>query len=191
MDEIRQLIHQLTSGDDELAEAAVLRLTRHGPAVLLPLTNLLHSPNQDERWWAVRATAAIDFPDVSRLLIEGIGDENPLVRQAAALGLRLHPSPEVIPALSQALEDSDRLTAHLASDALAACGADAVPSLSRALRSPFASVRIEAARALAEIDDPAVVPHLFHALDDNSASVNFWAERGLERRGIGMTFFIP
>lgn len=189
MDEIHQQIRQLTSRDDGLAETAVELLARRGSAALLALRDLLLSPIPDDRWWAVRTAAAIDHPQASRLLIQGIGDESHLVRQAAALGLRLRPSLEAIPVLSKALEDSDRLTARLASEALAAYGA--VDALGHALRSPSTSVRIEAARALADIDDPAVVPHLFHALEDSSVSVNFWAEHGLERHGVGMVFFSP
>lgn len=189
--ELERLIGDLTSDDDGLAEAAVEGLAALGYEALTPLTDLLDSQKTDDRWWAVRALAALDHPAVPRLLLGVITDDSPDVRQAAILGLRLHPSGEAIPALATALEDVDRLTAHLASDALAACGSWAVEGLSHALRSPNASVRIEAARALAEIDDPAVVPQLFHALDDASVSVNFWAERGLERRGIGMTFFSP
>ncbi len=133
----------------------------------------------------------MDAPDVSPLLIEAMRDESPAVRQVAALGLRFHPSPEAIPELTQALANRDRLTAHLASDALAAIGETAVESLGQALQSSLSSVRIEAARALAGTDEPAVISLLFHALDDDSASVNFWAERGLERLGVGMVFFNP
>jgi HEAT repeat protein len=50
-------------------------------------------------------------------------------------------------------------------------------------------VRIEAVRALAHIDDPAVVPTLFAALSDPSAIVVHLAEEGLNRMGIGTVFF--
>ena len=191
MAELERLIGELTSDDDGLAEVAVEGLAALGYEALSPLTDLLDSQETDNRWWAVRALAALDHPAVPRLLLAVMTDESPDVRQAAILGLRMRPTIDAIPALATALEDADRLTAHLASDALAACGSRALESLSHALRSPNASVRIEAARALAEIDDPAVIPQLFHALDDASVSVNFWAERGLEMRGIGMTFFSP
>lgn len=191
VDEIQRLILQLTSGDDGTAEAAVDALARLGQAALPRLADLLGSADSDERWWGVRAVAAFDHPDVVHLLIGAMHDERPAVRQAAMLGLRLHPSAEAVPALARALEDRDRLTAHLASDALAACGEDALETLSRALRSPLSSVRMEAARALAGIDHPRVIPLLFEVVDDSSASVSFWAERGLDRLGVGMVFFRP
>lgn len=191
VDEIQRQIEQMTSGDDVLAEGAVEALTARGPAALPRLAELLRSEDADERWWAIRALSAIDDQGVPPLLIRALDDESALVRQAAVLGLRIHPSPKAIPALSQALEDHDRLTAQLASDALAACGKDAVESLGHALLSPVSSVRIEAARALAGMDDPGVISLLFRALDDSSVSVNFWAEHGLERLGVGMVFFNP
>jgi HEAT repeat protein len=191
VEEIQQLILQLMSGDDEQAEAAVEGLTRHGAFALPRLADLLNSQDADNRWWAVRALAAVDSPDVSPLLIEAMQDASPPVRQVAALGMRFHPNSEAVPVLTQALADRDRLTAHLASDALAACGEDAVESLGQALHSSLSSVRVEAARALAGMGEPAVISLLFHALDDDSATVNFWAERGLECLGIGMVFFNP
>jgi HEAT repeat protein len=189
--ELQQLILQLTSGDDAQAEAAVEGLAHFGPPALPRLAALLDSEDADDRWWGVRALSAMNGPDISSLLIEALRDESPAVRQVAALGLRYHPNSEAIPELIRALADHDRLTAHLASNALSACGQDAIDSLGQALRSPLSSVRIEAARALAGMDEPAVISLLFHALDDDSASVNFWAERGLERLGVGMVFFRP
>jgi HEAT repeat protein len=191
VDEIQHLIDELTSGDDESAEAAVEKLADLGSSALPQLEDLIHSEDADERWWGVRTLAAMDDWRVPALLIEAMGDDSPLVRQVAALGLRFHPTAEAIPALSRALADGDRLTAHLASDALAACGEDAVEPLGQALHSSLSSVRIEAARALAGMGEPSTIALLFHALDDSSVSVNFWAERGLERLGIGMVFFNP
>lgn len=191
VDQLQQRFRQLTSGNDELAEAAIEGLSALGPAALPQLANLLKSVDADVRWWGVRALAAIDDPSVPPLLITALEDESPPVRQAAVLGLRLRPSPQAIPGLTRALEDRDRLTAHLASDALAACGEEAIESLDHALHSSSSSIRIEAARALAEMDNPAVIPLLFRALDDNSALVNFWAEHGLTRLGVGMVFFKP
>jgi HEAT repeat protein len=79
----------------------------------------------------------------------------------------------------------------LAADALAALGECAVSPLTETLRSEDAAVRIEAARALASIDDPAVIAPLFAALDDDSSLVTYWAKEGLQRRGVGMVFFKP
>jgi HEAT repeat protein len=51
--------------------------------------------------------------------------------------------------------------------------------------------RIEAARALGFIGDARAVPQLFKALDGDSAILEYWADQGLERMGVGMVFFNP
>jgi HEAT repeat protein len=192
VDELQHWIEQLVSGDDGQAEAAVEGLASLGRAALPQLVDLSNSVDADDRWWAVRTIAAMDdLQIISPLLMQALDDPTPAVRQAAALGLHFHPNPKAIPALARTLADCDRLTAHLASDALAACGAEAIETLGHALQSSVSSVRIEAARALAGINDPGIVALLFGALDDSSASVSFWAELGLERLGIGMVFFNP
>jgi HEAT repeat protein len=52
-------------------------------------------------------------------------------------------------------------------------------------------VRANAARALALLADPAAIPALFNALEDDSLIVQHWAEEGLERLGVGTLFFKP
>ena len=74
---------------------------------------------------------------------------------------------------------------------MAALGEEAISPLTKALRDENPAVRIEAARSLAAIDDPAVIAPLFSALDDRSALVAHWAELGLERLGVGMVFYQP
>jgi HEAT repeat protein len=52
-------------------------------------------------------------------------------------------------------------------------------------------VRVNAARALAAIADPAAIPALFGALEDESVLVQHWAEAGLEKLGVGTVYFAP
>ena len=52
MDELTSLLADLTSGEDERAEAAARRLTAFSVSALDPL---LHSADIDTRWWALRA----------------------------------------------------------------------------------------------------------------------------------------
>lgn len=197
MDEVQHLIAELASGDDERAEAAVARLAGYGPAVLHALQELLSanagsSPEErDARWWGVRALAEITGPQVVPLLIYYLGDEDPGLRQCAALGLRKQPDPQAVQALVSALEDKDHLVASLAADALAAIGAASVPALLEVLHDGSPGARVEAARALANIGDHRSIQALFDALDDGSALVQHWANEGLERMGVGMTFFKP
>ncbi len=185
------LVVDLTSHDELRAEAAVAALTHQGEPALKATLPLLESRSSESRWWAVRVLAAIRAPRAAAALAKALDDLDPLVRHAAAIGLRMQPSIEAAPALVSRLGDRDRLMARLASDALAVLGAPAVPHLHRALGSSDVGTRIYAARALASMNDPVAMPDLFAALDDASPIVAHWAERGLERLGAGMVFFVP
>jgi HEAT repeat protein len=189
--DLEALLEALTSGDDARAEGAVTQLAKMGASASKVLTPLLDSPDSDHRWWVVRALAAIDDPLGWDTLREALHDPDPAVRQCAALGLRKRPMTSAVSGLIEALEDPDRLVARLASDALAAIGQDAIGALTKAMASPDAGVRIETVRALANIDNPQAIPPLLAALNDTSFIVEFWAEQGLERLGVGMVFFNP
>jgi HEAT repeat protein len=185
------LLEDLNSGDDRLAEQAVHQLSTRGEGVLPALIAQLASPEADQRWWATAALARIKSPQARASLTHSLADQDISVRQCAAFALREQPCLEAIPSLIAALSDDDRLLARLAGDALAALGEHAISPLTEALRSENPAVRIEAARALASIEDPDVIAPLFAALDDPSALVVHWAELGLERQGVGMVFYQP
>ncbi len=188
---LQSLFEQIASGDETHAEGALHALAGYGEGVLPFLLEQLQSNNVDQRWWATAALALIDHPEAKSALIDGLEDVDSSVRQCSAFGLRHHPNPDAIPQLIHALGDHDRLMARLAADALSAMGEEALTPLTEALRAAESTVRSEAARALSMIDDPAVIPPLFAALDDPSPLVVHWAERGLTRLGVGMTFFNP
>lgn len=190
-EDLHTLLEELSSGDDRRAESAVHKLAGRGESVLPWLRNELQSKNPDQRWWAIAALAQIDHEHARRALKDGLNDPDPSVRQCAAFGLRRQPYPGALPDLVYALGGSDRLLARLAADALVALGESALESLTKALRSEDPAVRIEAARALSQMEDPSAIPPLFAALDDPSQLVVYWAERGLEKLGIGMMFFKP
>lgn len=187
--EIQSILNSLTSGDDERAEAVVPQIASLGETAIDSLLTLLESPSSDHRWWATRALAVIDHSKAQDGLQRALGDEDPNVRQCAALSLRLSPTPSAIPTLVNALQDTDRLVARFAADALAAIGPAAIQALSLSMGSPDPAVRVEAVRALAAIEDPHALHALFDALDDPSPLVCHWAEQGLERLGVGMVFF--
>lgn len=190
-EDLQTLLEELSSGDDRRAEGAVHALAGHGESVLPWLRQELQSENPDQRWWAIAALAQIDHEQARAALKRGLSDPDPSVRQCAAFGLRRQPHPGALPELVSALGASDRLLARLAADALVALGESALESLTKALRSDDPAVRIEAARALAQMEDPGAIPPLFAALDDPSRLVVHWAERGLEKLGVGMMFFKP
>jgi HEAT repeat protein len=188
------------SGDENRREEVVQRIAGLHPAgvqALYPeLQAMLSAPDADRRWWAARALAALPDQDVTPELMQALADPDPAVRQCAALGLRLRPDPQAVPALIAALADADALAAQLAGDALVAAGAGAVPALLAVFQpnDPAAAnqaVRIAAARALAAIGDHRSIPALFAALDDPSQIIVHWASEGLEKMGVGMSFFKP
>jgi hypothetical protein len=54
------------------------------------------------------------------------------------------------------------------------------------------NARVEATRALAEIKDPRCISPFFAAIQNgDSPLVEYWADQGLEKLGIGMSFFSP
>jgi HEAT repeat protein len=190
MKDLAALLAELTSGDDERAEAAVPGLAAHGLSALPALKTLLNSPEVDDRWWAVRSLA--QFPESqSALLLQALADPASEVRQCAALALCAHPQPGNVAALVEALADPDRMVASLAGNALIAVGQPAVPALLEAWESAPQNARMEAVRVLAEIADPRAIPALMAALEDDSAFMQHWAEAGLERLGMDMIYFKP
>lgn len=191
MTDLTAALSTLLSGDDLGAETAIADLAAQGSSALPPLMSLLDDPLSDHRWWAVRALAAIPDARVPPALRGALSDPEAAVRQCAALGLRQQPDPSAAPDLIRLLRDPDRLTARLAGDALAALGATTAPLLIEALSDPEPGVRIEAARALATVQDTQSIGALIAAFDDPSALVQYWAEEALERMGVGMVYFKP
>jgi HEAT repeat protein len=187
--ELDALVSQLTGGEDKAAEDAVKRLAGHGKEAIPPLAAVFKGGDADARWWALRALAEIKEPEAAEILIEGLADTEESVRHCAGLALRENPHKAAIPALAALLGDDDRMLAQLASDALAAIGSEATDALLDAVGNGSQAARIEAVRALAGIRDLRAVSTLFRLLDEDSAMLEYWANEGLERMGIGMTFF--
>ena len=191
MESIENLIKELTSGDDERAEASVVKIAAFRSDVLPALKKTISSADPDDRWWALRAAAEIPSPETSNLLVNALDDPAPSVRQCAALGLRLVPDQRAVPKLIASLDDRDPLFVSLVAAALIAIGEPAVPALLDIMENRAHTVRLEAVRALALIGDQRAIPALFAALDEDSALMEYWASEGLERLGVGMTFFNP
>lgn len=189
MRESSMIFDDLFSGDDVRAEAAAQQITKLGKAAIKPLLDKLNAPNSEFRWWAVRALSNFDQPQAEEAICRALTDTDRYVRQCAALSLREHPTPAAIPTLIKTLEESDRLLARLAADALVAIGDLAITALTDALQSTNVNVRIEAARALARTRSEQAIPYLYVALDDPSPWVTYWAEEGLRDKGMEMLFF--
>jgi HEAT repeat protein len=202
MDELSSLVAQLIGGDDQQAEAAVPAIAAKGAIAVDALLEVLHEQAGlepcavDARWWAVRTLAEIQDERVPGRLAAALGDPDASVRQCASLGLRALAErgqgiPDLVPALASMLADPDPLCATLAGEALTVIGAPAVPALLQALQDDPQEVRLRAVRALALIGDPSSIPALFNALNEDSALMEYWANEGLDRMGIGMMFFKP
>ncbi|MCX6072396.1 MAG: HEAT repeat domain-containing protein, partial [Chloroflexi bacterium] len=168
MRELSGRIADLASGDDQRAEGARVALELLGSAALPALLRLAQSPSPDHRWWAMRCLSDHHHERADQVLIDGLHDPDPSVRQAAALALRDRPMATAIPRLVSLLGDEDSLLSRLASDALVAMGSAATPALAEALQLPSATARIGAARALALNLDSGAIPALFAALEDAS-----------------------
>ncbi len=189
---LENLLSDLTGGVDDRAERAALAIGEIGPEALPHLAALLESGSADIRWWAVRALGELLDPGAAPLLKQALQDPVPDVRQCAARALIVHPAPALISDLIACLESGDPLLARLAGTALIAIGTTTVTVLIEVVEKGPHLARVEAVRALAELADPRAIAAFFHAVQDgDSPLVEYWAEVGLERLGIGMAFFDP
>jgi HEAT repeat protein len=190
--EINQsLIQDLISGDDRRAEAAARKLVQQGVDALPALRELLESPDTDARWWATWALASLSHPQVGHLLRGLLKDPDSSVRQCAALALREQPHVDAIPDLVDLLEVQDPILARLAAAALIAMGREAVPVLLEVAQNGSHKARLEAIRSLASIGDERAIPTLYAAYREGSAIMEYWANEGLEKLGVGMVLFNP
>jgi HEAT repeat protein len=180
---------ELFSGDEAAAEAA---LAQAAPEWLPDLVTELAGPDPERRWGAVRALARLPGANATAALLNAAADPDASVRAAAIFALGERAAPEAVVPLLFALGDPSEFLARLATDALIHVGAPAVPGLVRALtQDAQPRVRANAARALAHLGDTSTIPALFKALEDDSAIVQYWAEEGLERMGVGQVYFKP
>lgn len=190
-DRLVALLNELVGGDDQQAETCAREIAAIGDQVLPHLERLLQSSNPDHRWWALRVLAEIPGQRTVELSIAALQDTEPAVRHCAALCLGHNPHLLAIPHLVPLLSHPDSLFASLAADALVSIGEEAVLPLTAYIDRSPEQASVGAVRALAQIGDPRAIPTLFRLLEADSAFKIYWAEEGLERMGVGMTFFLP
>jgi HEAT repeat protein len=189
--QLADLLADLDSGDPKTAEAAALALSAHSEAALTVVALRLQGDDAEQRWWAARALAEFKEPLAGDLLSAALRDPASSVRQCAALSLSKRPDGTAIPTLIEMLSASEGLEARLAGDALVALGKPAVVALIAALEVEGINAKVEAARALALIGDTRAVSPLFKLLDSDSAVLEHWVSEGLDKMGVGMSFFKP
>ncbi len=187
---MKELLADLTSGDDERAERSIPAITNMGLTAISPLLDLTRSEDSDVRWWAVRALAA--SPHTRTVdLIPLLSDSVPEVRAATALALCNHPHEEAVDALIHTLADEDALTAGLAGNALVKIGSPSVPALLKVMGEAPTGIRIVVLRTLSEIRDHRAIPVMMKCLGEESAFLQYWAQEGLERLGLDMVYMKP
>jgi HEAT repeat protein len=189
--DIETLLQDLTSGDEVRAQRAIEGLAGRPFDSMPYLERLLAAAEEDWRWWAVAAISHFPPELSSQYLEDALDDPGESVRQCALVGFQQQPSPQALPKLVELLGSTDALTARLSGGALTSLGEAAVPALQLVMEGDLARARIHAARALAEMQVESAIPILFKALDDPLSLVVYWAEEGLDRLGVGMTFFKP
>ena len=187
---MKELLADLTSGNDERAERSIPEITNLGLAAIPSLLELTRSEDSDVRWWAIRALAA--SPHTRTVdLIPLLSDSAPEVRAAAALALCNHPHESAVDALSQSLFDADALTAGLAGTALVKIGSPSVPNLLEVMKGAPVGVQILALRALSDIRDHRAIPVMMKVLNEESAVLQYWAQEGLQKLGLDMIYGKP
>ena len=190
MSSLKELLADLTSGDETRAENAVPGIVDLGADAFPALRDMLKSDDSDQRWWTLRTLA--QSPQArTEWLLPLLNDSVAEVRQVAALGLCSHHDETAIRPLIRALSDVDTMVSGLACNALVVIGKPAVPSLLEIIEDIPQSARINTIRALAEIADHSAIPALMSALEDDSILVQHWAEEGLERLGLDMVYLKP
>ena len=189
---LSSLLAELTSGDDARALDAVQKIASLGKETVPKLAELLSVEEPDTRWWATCALSEIDCSDVIPYLRQSLHDPDLSVRECAAAGLRLHPDPVLVPDLIATMKTPRLLLTRLAANALVAIGTEAVPGLLEIMENGPQAARVEATKALAEIKDPRSIEAFFNVIQNgDSPLVEYWADEGLERLGVGMIFYKP
>ena len=189
-DEVKLMLIELNSGDDQRAEQAVCGLALHGMEALPALQEMMISPDEDTRWWSVRCLAQFDSPPIP-LLIGSLDDVSQEVRQCAALAISHHPDNSAIPKLLGLMVEPNSVTTNLAATALIEIGKNSMPGLLELLPELKDVGRIEAIRAIACIADQRADPVLMNAFEEDSLAINYWAEEGLNRLGLDMVYMKP
>ena len=190
MPSARELLADLTGGDEARAEIAAGLLALRGHDIFTEIEPLLESADADIRWWAIRTVGGMAEPRMDWLR-RGLADGSADVRAAAALGLATHPDESSVPVLLKAVSDEDGVVAVLVVRALVAIGRAAVPALMEAFDGAGPRGQIQIMRAIAGIRDPRAIRLMMEVLGTNSALQQHWAREGLDMLGLDMVYMMP
>lgn len=112
-----------------------------------------------------------------------LDDENLEVRESAARVLIAMGDASSVPHLREALSDREGIVrSHAAEALLRIGGVSELPAAARLIETdPDPTARAATVRVVGELDDPAVIPILERALDDDSPIVRTEASTALKR----------
>jgi HEAT repeat protein len=112
-------------------------------------------------------------------LHEALVDEDPKMRQMAAMFLGQTAEAKHATGLIESLHDRDKQVRACAVEGLVAIGSGAVPALIAALQDEWWVVRYRAAEALGKIGDERALKSLENAICDEKDHVRYMAAKGL------------
>jgi HEAT repeat protein len=145
------------------------------------LAEQVRSENEESRLRAAQVLGQEAVLESTEPLLTALADESWRVRGAAVDGLARPGRGSAVEQLVRALRRDHRNPAVLsgALQLLSLSGVDAVEPLIECLRGPDTDLRIYAALALGDQNDPRVVPALMSSLEDDNPNVRFHAIESL------------
>ena len=147
------------------------------------LAEALRDDDAGRREAAVRQLAEAEHLADPLALTEALRDDSWRIRGTAVRALVRHADPETLAALLTSLQTEHGNFNVLSSalQLLAASDIDVTASLAALVADPDADLRMQAALALGQQDQPAAVPALLPLLDDSDVNVRFHAIEALGR----------
>ena len=145
------------------------------------LAEQLTESEEAARLEAARALYEQESLSNAQPLLSALGDDSWRVRRTAVDGLAKHAGPDTIQSLLRALRDEHQNLSVLNSalQVLALSGVDVIAPLVECLNGPDLDLRVYAAQALGEQHDPAAIPALIRAIEDENANVKYHAIEAL------------
>jgi HEAT repeat protein len=161
-------------------EAAVGLGTIRHPSAIPALAKAVIEDDHGVRVAALIALGRLGGSQAAHLIIEALSAQDDRVLRVAVESLTRFSGAEVAPQLIQALNDGDEVRQRHIAVVLGRRGElAAVESLARLLASPSGEVRLAAAEALAQLEDPNSARVLSSFIDDDDSRIRAAAIRGL------------
>jgi HEAT repeat protein len=176
---IAALVPVLQHGDENCRWQAAAALAAIGLPGVEALLKALDTPNEQVRW---KAEAALrqSGPEAVHLFDKVLRAGTPVQRRSCAFILRDIPCEETYRALAHALADEDDDVRWKTADSLVRFGTPVIPSIERALRTEDVRARQAAAWVLHQVGTEAAIKPLLGALNDPDKDVRWKAAIALK-----------